>query len=165
VPASPQRRTRRTAPVEDVTPADELGEALGVFNPVPARRRSASQARRLQAATADPKVRLPEGERAAEAADGTLSVELAGKSFRLSDSIGVMPLMEWAASREEADPQDAGQLLSIYRILQDLVDPEDWLAFKQHAREAKCGFTEVFAFQNAAMEALTARPTGEPASS
>lgn len=157
MPASPQRRTRRVAPVQDVEVAsDVLGEA-------PAR--SASQLRRVQAATADPKARLPKDKQAAEVADGVLVAPISGRYFRLSESIGLMPLMEWAAAQEEVDARNFAQLLGFYRVLKDLVHPDEWLEFKAFTREAKCGDADFAAFQNAAVEAITARPTQEPAAS
>lgn len=152
----PPRRTRTVLPVED----DYLDEA-----PAHDERRPAAQARRVQAATADPKVRLPRGERAAESANGELSAAIAGRHFRLADSIGLMPLMEWAAAQDEVDTRNASQLLGFYRVLQDLVHPAEWQAFKAFTREHKCDDTDFAAFQNAAMEALAARPTEAPEAS
>jgi hypothetical protein len=170
MPASPQRRTRRIAPVEDVEAPvlsdPEVPEALAApRRGRPRKNASASQLRRVQAATTDEKVRLPAGKRAAEIADGELAAPIAGRMFRLSDSIGLMPLMEWAASRDEVDTTNTGALLSFYRILQDLVHPDDWQEFRAHTRENKCIDEEFIAFQAAALEALAARPTREPAAS
>lgn len=170
MPASPQRRTRRIAPVEDVEASvlgdPEVPEALAApKRGRPRKDASASQLRRVQAATTDEKVRLPVGKRAAEIADGELAAPVAGRWFRLSDSIGLMPLMEWAASREDVDASNASTLVSFYRILQDIVHPDDWQAFKTYTREHKCNDEEFITFQNAALEALAARPTREPAAS
>jgi hypothetical protein len=157
----PPRKTRQVAPqpVEDVT--DELPEAFAA----PVRKPRAAQLRRVQAAAGDEKVRLPQDERAVEVADGELKAPIAGRYFRLSDSIGLMPLMEWAAAREEIDVDNGAQLLGMFRILKDLVDPEDWDEFRAHTREAKCIDEDFVAFQAAAMEAIAARPTAVPATS
>jgi hypothetical protein len=172
-----QRRTRTVAPrlVEDAElPQDTPpGEEAGDTAPAPVRkaangRRASSrtaQARRLQAATSDPKVRLPEGERAVEVADGQLAAPIGGKLFRLSDSIGLMPLMEWAASNDEVDTQNVTQLVTFFRVLQDLVHEDAWTEFRAFTREAKCTDKDFVDFQNAAMEAIAARPTPEPAGS
>lgn len=157
MPASPQRRTRRVAPAE----TDEvLGEAKAT--PV---RKSASQLRRVQAATAEPKVRLPDGERGVEVDEGVLAAPIAGKMFRLQDSIGLMPLMEWAAATDEVDAGNQAQLAGLYRLLKDLVDPEEWNEFRAFTREGKTGDEDFIKFVNAAIEVIAARPTGEPASS
>lgn len=144
----PPRRTRTVVPAD----SDVLGEAP---------RRSASQARRIQTATVDAKVRLPRDKRAVDTADG-LSAPIAGRHFRLSESIGLMPLMLWAAAQDEIDTSNVSQLSSFYRVLQDLVHPGDWPEFVAHTCERKCNDTDFAAFQNAAMEAIAARPTEAP---
>ena len=50
-------------------------------------------------------------------------------------------------------------------LLQAIVLPEDWDAFKEHATEKRCLDIELYEFQNAAIEAMVARPTREPATS
>ena len=159
MPASPQRRTRRVAPAEN-----EYGyESEAKVTPV--RSKSASQLRRVQSATAEAKVRLPEDERAVEVEEGVLVAPLGGRMFRLQDSLGLMPLMEWAAATDEVDAGNQAQLAGLYRLLKDLVDPEDWNEFRAFTRESKSGDEDFIKFVNAAIEAIAARPTGEPASS
>lgn len=156
----PPRGRPRQVTVE--LPDDEIPPAFAA----PAPRRSASQVRRVQEATADPKTRLPRGKRAEEHVNGYLYAPIAGKDFRLSDGIGLMSLMEWAASQE--DSLDSGNnkiLVSFYRVLRDLVHADDWEEFRRYTRDAKCTDTDFIAFQDAAIEALAARPTEEPATS
>lgn len=158
-PTASPRRTRVLKPVEDV-PLDEpvLGE-------VPVALKARRQARRVQAATADAKVRLPEGKRALEVADGGLVAPVSGRYFRLSDTMGMMPLMEWAAAQEDVDPGNQQQLVGLYRILKDLVLPDDWAEFREFTRDAKCDAEAFITFVNAAIEAIAARPTEAPATS
>lgn len=137
----PPRRTRTVTPAEAQTAA-----------------------RRVQSATADDKVRLPRAKRAVDKPAG-LSAPIAGRHFRLSESIGLMPLMEWAAAQDEVDTRNVSQLLGFYRVLEDLVHPDDWAAFKAYTRERKCDDTDFAAFQNAAMEAIAAFPTEAPETS
>jgi hypothetical protein len=161
-------RARQLAPVPEpgaepeqdtAVPAEEVPPALAA----PRKRRNA--ARRIQAATSDEKVRLPEGKRAVEVSDGVLKAQIAGKWFRLSDTLGLMPMMEWAAARDEIDVSNASALVGFYRVLQDLVHADDWQAFKIHTRLSKCGDQAFIDFQNTAMEAMAARPTPEPEAS
>jgi hypothetical protein len=163
MPASPQRRTRRVAPAES---ADAVpGEVLGTVDAPVRKRRSSAQLRSVQSAVSDPKVRLPEDKRATESAGGKLTAAIKGKRFRLSESIGLMPLMQWAAANDEVDPGNLAQLASFYRVLKDLVHPEAWQEFCSYTTETKCGDTDFVAFQSAAVEAIAARPTGAPATS
>lgn len=163
MPPTATRRARTVRPAEDVSPVEEMAAVFGIEKPPAVRKR---QARRVQAATADPKVRLPENERAVEVADGELlAAPLAGHYFRLQESIGLMPLMEWAAATVEVDPDNQVQLAGLFNLLKDLVDPEDWTEFRKVSREAKCNDEDFVKFVNAAMEAIAARPTGAPATS
>jgi hypothetical protein len=162
VPPTATRRTRTVRPAEDVSPVEEMAAAFGIEKPPAVRKR---QARRVQAATADPKVRLPEDERAVEVADGELSAPLAGHYFRLQESLGLMPLMEWAAATVEVDPDNQVQLAGLFNLLKDLVDPEDWAEFRKVSREAKSNDEDFVKFVNAAMEAIAARPTVAPVTS
>lgn len=150
-----QRRTRQIAPAEE--PSNEI--AVG---PAPAKPKS--QARRLQSATGDPGKRLPRGKRAVETVDG-ITAQMNGKAFKLQETIGLMPLMEWAAATDEVDPDNRVQLAGLYRLLADLVHADDWAAFRAHARETKADDEALVGFVNAAIEAIAARPTKEPATS
>lgn len=154
--ASP-RRTRTVRPVEDV-PLDGAVKPDG-------RTRAARQLRRVQAATADPKTRLSGDAAPAEIADGEITVPVAGRRFRVAESMGLMPLLEWAAVSEEIDVDNQAQLASLFRLLKDLVDERDWAEFRKYTREEKCNDEDFVGFVNAAIEAIAARPTEEPASS
>lgn len=166
----PPRRTRQVVPadlpaedapaISAVAEVTELPEAFAAPSP---RKRAARQ---LQAATADSKTRLPEGKRAVETRKGELKAPLKGRYFRLSGEIGLMPLMEWAAAADDGiDVGSSQALISFFRILQDLVHSGDWASFRKYARDERCTDEELLAFQSAAMEALAARPTREPAAS
>jgi hypothetical protein len=151
MPARKPREAAEAVPLEGVA----LPPAL----------RSKSQVRRLQAATADPKASLPARKRAVEPADGELAAPIAGRYFRLSTAIGLMPLMEWAAATDDLDMSNGAQVLALYRLLRDIVDPADWAAFRSFTTEKKCDAKAFVDFQNAALEAIAARPTPEPAAS
>ena len=159
MPAAPQRRTRRIAPVAQ---SDEAKELLGG---APAALRSKSQARRVQSAVTDPKLRVPAGQRGTEDEDGEIRVPIAGKYFRLADSIGLMALMEFAVAADDIDATSGVQLVAMFRLLKSVVHEDDFAAFCAHTREAKCDDEDFVNFQNAALEALAARPTEEPAAS
>ena len=160
MPSAPQPRTRVVVPLPE--PEDEQDTVPEAFAARPAARKR--QVRRAQAAVADPKVSLPPDERAVEE-DSGLRVPIAGKYFRLSDGIGFMTLMEFAVSSDDADPESPARTRSFYYVLKDLVHPDDFAEFCKHTRDARCDATAFVAFQNAAIEALTARPTEAPAAS
>ncbi len=132
---------------------------------VPPALRAKRQVRRVQAAVADPKARLSEGTRAVEVADGELAAPIAGQYFRLSAEVGLMPLMEWAAATDEINVKNGVQVLALYRLLRHIVHPDDWARFRSFTTESKCDGNAFVNFQNAALEALAARPTPGPATS
>ena len=161
MPSAPQPRTRVVVPLPEPE-EDEQDAVPEAFAARPAARKR--QVRRAQAAVADPKVSLPAEERAVEE-DGELRVPIAGRYFRLSNGIGFMTLMEFAVSADDADPTSPARTRSFYYVLKDLVHEDDFAEFCRHTRDAKCSAEEFVTFQNAAIEALTARPTVAPASS
>jgi hypothetical protein len=161
MPAQP--RPRVVAPVPLPEPEEDRDAVPEAFAAKTARKR---QVRRAQSATADQKVALPPQERAAEdPATGDLKAAIAGRAFRLSDRIGFMTVMEFAALQDDGEITDSAFALLMFRMMKDLVHPEEWDAFRAHTRDAKCGMPDFMQFQNAALEAITARPTGAPAAS
>jgi hypothetical protein len=161
MPAQP--RTRVVAPVPLPAPEEARDAVPEAFAAKTVRKR---QVRRAQMATADQKVALPPQERAAEdPGTGDLKATIAGRTFRLSDRIGFMTVMEFAAIQADGELTDSVFALLMFRMMKDLVHPQEWDAFRAHTRDAKCSAADFTQFQNAALEAITARPTGAPAAS
>jgi hypothetical protein len=112
----------------------------------------------IQLDAGDQDVRLPEDKRA-EVADGTVKAELKGKKFAVADEFSVFAVMEWVAS-------DAGtSLAATFQLLQSLVAEKDWHAFRAHAVKSLASPADLGAFINAAMEAISGRPTEAPGTS
>jgi hypothetical protein len=93
-----------------------------------------------------------------------LTSELAGEEFRLAQDVGIMPLMEWAAS-SDVDVSSVDGLRAVYYVLQDVVHEDEWARFRKHARDNKVESTELLNFANGALEALAGRPTEESSGS
>lgn len=178
MPASPARRPRRIVPadvVPEVDPAAAYAQATGqapevaeevpaAFAPKPRKPRAKSAARQVQAAVADPKTKLPEGKRVVETDEGP-KAPLGDKYFRVVNKVGTMPLMEWASVADGSETSRLVQLASFHRLLKATVHPDDWDAFRKHATEQTYDDTPLYDFLNAAIEAMAARPTQEPATS
>jgi hypothetical protein len=112
----------------------------------------------LQIETADQAALLPEDKRVKRTVDGP-SLTFKDEEFALSEEIGYMALMEWAAASDLAVDSGEG-LIAIYHMLQSVLrDDTEFKAFRAHARVTKGGPEELLDFINAAMEAITARPT------
>jgi hypothetical protein len=90
---------------------------------------------------------------------------LNGELFRVDLETGLMPLMEWAAANDSADPKNGPQLAALFYLLRDIVHPDDWDAFREHAKASKAKGDDFVAFQEAAAEAIAAVPTEQPKNS
>lgn len=88
----------------------------------------------------------------------TGETETRWQEFRLSEDVGIMPLMEWAAASDR-DVASADGLRAVFYVLQDAVHEDDWAEFRKFAREHKVDATTLLEFANSALEALAGRPT------
>jgi hypothetical protein len=146
-----------------------------------------SQALALQRAT-DPEL-------GKEAVPASGTVTLAGRSFRISSKVGLMPLLKFAhAANSGLDTGDMRSFDALYEILQDVIqepvppcgecvdcqrreadagygtdcpfaDAGDWDAFERHAVSSKADAEELLDTVSEAITQITARPTGSPSAS
>lgn len=125
-----------------------------------------------------------EGVDLVKSADGkTLSrrIPFKGDEFAIADSVGLMPLMEFAHHANSGlDTSDMGALAAIYEMLQDCIrndaDPTrpenlnsdgslkpnaqtEWDRFRAHAKKTKADAEELMSAVQETVELLTARPT------
>jgi hypothetical protein len=101
-------------------------------------------------------IRLPEDERAEISEDNRVKAPIKGKSFAVSDEIAVFPLMEWAAADQMST------LAATFRLLKSLVAEDEWPAFSAHVTHENASAEDFGKFINAAMEAISGRPTEAP---
>lgn len=87
-------------------------------------------------------------------------LEFLGESFRLGESVGLMPLMKFAhAANSGLDSDDMAGLAAMYAMIRDTVHPDDWERFERHAIDQHAEGDELMAFVGKAIEAISARPT------
>lgn len=99
-----------------------------------------------------------------EADAGT--VELAGRAFRVSDKVGMMPLMRFArVAQKGAGAGDMEGLAAMYDFIQSVVAQDEWAAFQEHATDQRVDNDELLGFVRDAMSIIAARPTGPRSSS
>lgn len=132
------------------------------------RRTGDTRAATSQLRAADQAARVGKDNRAQVAAAGQLTAPLVikgkngekalSKDFRLAEDVGIMPLMEWAASSDR-DVASADGLRAVFYVLQDAVHEDNWAEFRQWSRENKAAAGDLLDFANAALEALAGRPT------
>lgn len=128
---------------------------------------SDTRAARTQLKTADPKARVAKTARAKDnhtSEGGFLTAPLGDREFRLADDVGIMPLMEWAAS-SDVDVASADGLRAVFYVLKDTVHEDEWADFRRYSRDEKLSAEKLLDFANAALEALAGRPTEEPSGS
>lgn len=87
-------------------------------------------------------------------------LEFLGESFRLGESVGLMPLMKFAhAANSGLDSDDMAGLAALYSLIRDTVHPEDWDRFERLAIDKQADGGELMGFVGKAIEAISARPT------
>jgi hypothetical protein len=109
-------------------------------------------------------------------------VEFMGEWFRISDRVGVMPLMKFAnAADAKLDTSDLAALSAMYDMLRDCIyggtesdtdpriaalkpgdkgyDAGDWHKFERHAIRMKAGADDLMPVTQQVVEILTSRPT------
>jgi len=122
------------------------------------------------------------GEGVVETQAGT--IEFLGKRFRLSESIGLMPLLMFANSAKAGvDSDDMEGMAAMYALIRDTVDqtrvqetdgdgklvfdadgdpvwagPSDWQRFERHCVDEKADGEDLMGFIKDAMGVISARP-------
>lgn len=113
------------------------------------------------------------------------TVTLAGRQFRISSKVGLMPLLKFAHAAD-LDTSDLRGMAAMYEMLQDVIqepvppcgecvdclrgdeddcpfaDRGDWEEFTRHATASKCDGEELLDVVSEAITLLTARPTESP---
>jgi hypothetical protein len=116
------------------------------------------------------------------------TVEFMGKRFRITDKIGLMPLLKFSAFAD-VNVQDPRALGALYAMLRDCIhpgspgcgecadckagsnqacpeyDPGDWRAFEDHACETKADADELMDVVTKVIEMVAGRPTQPPSPS
>jgi hypothetical protein len=121
-------------------------------------------------------------------ADNTTSIEFMDKTFRIADSIGLMPLLKFSAA-SDMNVEDPRALAAMYAMLRDCIHPGspacgeceeckngrdascrfydrgDWGAFEEHAMLTKAGADDLLDVVTKVIELISGRPTQPPATS
>lgn len=124
----------------------------------------------------------PGGEVAGEVVESGDKVELLGKSFRIAERIGLMPLLKFA-SAADVDTEDPRALSAMYSLLRDciyagtpgcgecaeclakrdqnckLYEKGDWGAFEEHAMVTKADADDLMEVVQKVLEVVSGRPT------
>ena len=117
--------------------------------------------------------------------DNDNSIEFLGERFRLAESIGLMPLLAFAAaSKKGLDSSDMDGLAAMYAMIRDCLDqtrtpamdpntgeplvdsdgspqydgPSEWMRFEQHCYDTKADGEDLMGFISQAISVVSARP-------
>lgn len=95
-----------------------------------------------------------------------LTVPFAGQEFRVADSIGLMPLMQFAhIAKGGTDSNDLEGLAAMYDLLEQCIADDEWARFKAHAVKSKADGDVLMGVVKATIQALSGRPTSRPSDS
>lgn len=93
-------------------------------------------------------------------------IQFAGEQFRVADKVGLMPLMRFAhVARQGVDANDMDGLDAIYTLLQQCIADDEWQRFEDAATRVRADGDDLIAVVTAAIEIISARPTGQPSDS
>jgi hypothetical protein len=112
----------------------------------------------MQLEAGDQDARLPEDKRAVRDEEDVLKVPFKDEEFAVQDGLDYMSLMEWAAATDLPANSVAG-LIAIFHMLESIVTPEEFPAFRAHSRANHATAEELLTFVNAGIEAISGRPT------
>lgn len=88
-----------------------------------------------------------------------------GDTYRITDKVGLMPLMKFAHSTVNADVDDLQSLADVYVMIRDCIDPADWDRFERDAIDKKAEGDDLLAVVTQTIAIRTARPTRRPSDS
>lgn len=93
-------------------------------------------------------------------------VEFMGSSYRISDKIGLMPLLKFAHAADSGlDSQSLEGMAAQYAMIRDCIDADDWARFERDAIDRKAGPRELDKVTADVIAMLSARPTTPPGDS
>lgn len=94
------------------------------------------------------------------------TVDLCGKSFRIAERVGALPLMRFAkVAKAGTDADEMAGLAAVYDLLGQVVDPDDWAAFEKHADASHADGDMLLEVVKQAFVVIAARPTGRSSGS
>ena len=105
---------------------------------------------------------IAEAQAIVEGVPSDRKVEFMGATYRLSDKVGILPLLKF---QRFAGVNDARAMAAMYSILQDTIHPDEWQRFEDDAIAKKADGEDLLRVVDAMVEILTARPTTPPSGS
>jgi hypothetical protein len=93
-------------------------------------------------------------------------VELLGRTFHIAEQIGIMPLLMFAVkARDGIRSDDMEGLASMYLLIKDCIDQDEWEDFRRHAIDTKAKDTHLLDVVAQVIAVHATRPTSPPGDS
>lgn len=94
------------------------------------------------------------------------SLTFEGRSFRVADKVGLMPLMKFAhLAKQGVDANNQDGLVALFDLLRSVIADEAWSAFEEHASLVRATGDELLEVVKDAIAVIAQRPTVRPSDS
>ena len=96
----------------------------------------------------------------------TETVEFHGAEFHVAEKVGLMPLMRFAkVAKSGVDSNELDGLAAMFDLLEQVIHPDDWSRFEQHAADLRADGDELMGLVSKVMSVIGERPTGRSSDS
>lgn len=94
------------------------------------------------------------------------TVDFLGEQFKVADKVGALPLMRFAkVARAGVDAGELEGLAAMYDLLGQVIHPDDWSRFEDHADKEHADGDQLLALVQEVFALMAARPTGRSSDS
>ena len=94
------------------------------------------------------------------------TVDFLGAEFKVADKVGALPLMRFAkVARAGVDASELEGLAAMYDLLGQVIHPDDWARFENHADREHADGDQLLALVQEVFALMAARPTGRSSDS
>lgn len=94
------------------------------------------------------------------------TVDFLGAEFKVADKVGALPLMRFAkVARAGVDASELEGLAAMYDLLGQVIHPDDWSRFEDHADREHADGDQLLALVQEVFALMAARPTGRSSDS
>lgn len=93
-------------------------------------------------------------------------VQFKGEEFRATFPVPPMALMEFAhVAQDGTESGELEGLAAMYDLLESVIDPEDWLRFRKHAKKSRATDADLMLLTRRIIRGEVDRPTERPSDS
>lgn len=102
----------------------------------------------------------------AELAEAEPGIEFEGRTFRVAEKYGLMPLIRLGyIAKKGIDVDDLEGAAAMYDVIAEAIHPDDWPAFMDYASEVHADGQQLMVVVQQAVAVISSRPTRRPSDS